>query len=789
MNAATPLDLASEHLSRGWQPVPIPLKSKKPIGKEWQLRRLTPDTLAAHFNGKPMNVGVLLGEPSGWLIDADLDTPEACRLADLFLPPTPCWFGRPGKPGSHRLYIARGLDAIKFQHRQRHAGGKSKALTVLELRSTGGQTVFPGSVHESGERITWHDPSDPAEVDPGELRQAAADLAAASLLARFWPGKAGDGDGGCRHDASLALAGFLCRGGIEQERAERIMRGIATATGADDPQVKVANVRSTYAKAEAGEKFTGRARLIAFIEEKAVDKAGEWLEVQRGLIFGPGPDDGSILGTPTPGDDFIGSAWDHAKRADADTGEAEAGETKNPRGLILDRGNPRHTAKKFIKERLRGDGGARLLHYWRGDWWRWNGSHYAAAEPVAVRGEISAYTERAKVWVKRGDALELEEFKPTKSRTDNITDAMQQLTHLPADADAPRWLDGRDTPNPAELLPCRNGVLHLPDAALLPHDPLLFTTGGLDYDFDPTAGEPREWLAFLNQLWPGDPESIDTLQRWFGYLLTNETAQQKALMLIGPKRSGKGTIARVLTRLIGPANVASPTLSSLTTNFGLWPLIGKGLATISDARLSGRADQAVIVERLLSVTGEDFITIDRKNQQQITVKLPTRFMLLSNELPRLGDSSGALASRFIVLRLEQSFYGNEDHGLTERLLAELPGILLWAMDGWSDLQERGRFDQPATAADLIEELSDLSSPISAFIRDRCRVDAAEDVSIDTLYRAWRRWCDDEGRDHPGTKQWFSKDLRAAVPSLATVQRRVGGGERERFFAGIGLVYS
>jgi putative DNA primase/helicase len=127
--------------------------------------------------------------------------------------------------------------------------------------------------------------------------------------------------------------------------------------------------------------------------------------------------------------------------------------------------------------------------------------------------------------------------------------------------------------------------------------------------------------------------------------------------------------------MLGLANCCAPTLAALGTNFGLWPLIGKRLAVIGDARLSGRTDQAVVTERLLSISGEDALTIDRKNLPPVTVKLPTRIVILTNELPRLSDASGALAGRFLILRLENSFYGREGMNLTDRLMKELPGIL------------------------------------------------------------------------------------------------------------------
>ncbi len=220
--------------------------------------------------------------------------------------------------------------------------------------------------------------------------------------------------------------------------------------------------------------------------------------------------------------------------------------------------------------------------------------------------------------------------------------------------------------------------------------PRFFTTSALEFDPDPAAAPPNSWHEFLHQLFDGDLEALELLQEWFGYCLTGDTSQQKMMLIVGPKRSGKGTIARVLTRLIGTGNVCGPTTSSLAGTFGLQPLIGKTLALVSDARFHGE-NIPTVLERLLLITGEDAVTIDRKFLGSVTMKLPTRFMFLSNEFPKLTDASGALASRFMILRLTQSFFGNEDHGLTDRLISELPGILNWAIEGWRRLRERGRF--------------------------------------------------------------------------------------------------
>jgi putative DNA primase/helicase len=226
-------------------------------------------------------------------------------------------------------------------------------------------------------------------------------------------------------------------------------------------------------------------------------------------------------------------------------------------------------------------------------------------------------------------------------------------------------------------------------------------------------------------------------------------------------------------------------MASLQTNFGLAPFLSKSLAVISDARISGRADTPQIVERLLSITGEDFQSIDRKFREVLTCTLPTRFMVLSNELPHLRDASAALASRMLVLRLERSWLGHEDRTLTERLLTELPGILNWAIAGWDRLRKLGRFVQPQSGQELHEALEELTSPIGAFLREQCVLDPDQQVTIGELFGRWQTWCRASGRDHPGTQQSFAKDLWAAVPGLRRLRVSAGGG-RARSYGGIGL---
>ena len=455
--------------------------------------------------------------------------------------------------------------------------------------------------------------------------------------------------------------------------------------------------------------------------------------------------------------------------------------------LILSPGYPLVSARVFVDEEFT-PGGQRILICYGGKFFQWDGNCYRPMEEADLRARVYSFMQGT-LRPEKGKKgfVYLAPFGPTKHRVGSIIDALESDTILPVSITPPAWLDRNENDPPAyELLVCNSSLLHLPTLRKLPPTFRLFVTSSLPIEYDPDAPMPKQWLKFLGELWPDDPGSIATLQQWFGYCLTVDTRQQKILMLIGPRRSGKGTIGRVLTGLLGEHNVVGPTTSSLVRPFGLQPLLGRNLAIVSDARFSGRSDQGEVVERLLCISGEDKLTIDRKHISAVTAKLVTRFMFLTNELPRLADTSGALAGRFIVLKLIRSFYGCEDLGLTKKLLEELPGILCWAIEGWQQLRHQGHFTQPQSGHEAVKELEDLGSPISAFLKECCEVGPEYSVATIELYKGWCTWCEEHGLKDPGTDACFGRDLMAALPSKN--KRRLRGDDKKRhwFYQGLQL---
>jgi putative DNA primase/helicase len=429
--------------------------------------------------------------------------------------------------------------------------------------------------------------------------------------------------------------------------------------------------------------------------------------------------------------------------------------------------------------------GLRTLLAWRGGFMRWEKTHWAEVDAAHLRSEI--YTPLGQVVYrhKTKTDVEIRPWNPDKRKVANVIEAMQAIGYLSTDIDPPSWINLHSAAEsaPAQTISCKNGLLDLSMRELHKHTPAFFNVVTVPFDYDPDASNPVAWLEFLESLWPDDPDSIALLQEYVGYVLCGRTDMQKMLLLIGPTRSGKGTIARMLTELVGRRHVAGPTLASLGTNFGLSPLLGKPLAVISDARL-GNTPSHTVVERLLSITGEDMLTVDRKFRDPWSGKLPTRFAILSNELPKFRDSSGAIANRLLILQMTHSFLGREDRTLDARLRAELPGILNWALEGLDRLNDNDRFTVPGTSEDAANLMMDLASPMSAFVRDCCVREPQAEVYRDDLYQAWQSWADDNGH-RSGSKSTFGRDLRSVVPELRDFKRKIGG-QLHRYYACIAL---
>jgi hypothetical protein len=257
------LTTAILYIKLGWAVLPIPEKSKAPTIKNWTELRITVEEAPGYFT-EGSNVGVILGDASKGLVDVDLDCKGAADLAADFLPPTGLCHGRESRPWSHWWYVAAPVP-------QYAAYDDVDGSRLVELRSTGHQTVVPPSIHPSGEQIVWHDEREPAKVSPEVLETAVRRLAACTLVARHWPEK------GSRNTAALALTGALLRIGWLPSETETFVSAAARVAGDEEWQQRGNCATSTERRLVEERKATGWPTLCEVLGQPAVERLRDWL--------------------------------------------------------------------------------------------------------------------------------------------------------------------------------------------------------------------------------------------------------------------------------------------------------------------------------------------------------------------------------------------------------------------------------------------------------------------------------------------------------------------------------
>lgn len=479
--------------------------------------------------------------------------------------------------------------------------------------------------------------------------------------------------------------------------------------------------------------------------------------------------------------DTVRYAWEQVDNA-LKKGATAADTTSDGR-RILDPKDPFRTGKRLLSE-LYPD-----TIRWNDDFLSYRDGAYRDVEDDGVKAELWRELDKAMVWVKKDNQQVLARFKPNRNNVLETLAALKAIAHIPADnLSPPCWLaDGG--PDPLSILPCRNGLLDVRTGELVPASADFFTRNAVDVEFDPAAPEPEIFLRFIEDVMP-DPLARELLREWMAYLLTPDVSQQKILLMVGPARAGKGVTQRIIRELVGVGNTCNPLSSDMGgTNVGaLEVLIGKSVAFMSDARFSRTANSHAVTERLLTISGGDPITISRKYKDAWNGQLPTRFVMLTNELPQLKDNSPALANRFVPLLFEKSFLGREDPTLAARIIAsELPGILNWALEGRRQLDRRGRFKLPQASEDAIAEIMDLGSPVAAFVRQYCDEGPGKQIKKEVLFDKWKQHCK-ENEVPWGKPEEFARDLYAATNHRVKSVRLAAdsSGRRPYVFDGIDL---
>lgn len=324
-----------------------------------------------------------------------------------------------------------------------------------------------------------------------------------------------------------------------------------------------------------------------------------------------------------------------------------------------------------------------------------------------------------------------------------------------------------------------NGTLNTETGELEPHSPENYHRSGMEFDYDAEAKCPL-WLATLDALFlpDADAEAKKMLvQEWFGYNLTPMTKYQVMLWLYGGGANGKSVVTRVLRELLGIDNVCSIPLSQLGARFIGAELEGK-LANIVDEIATNALMQE---DEMKKVVSGDPIMVERKGKDPYFFSPTARITAATNTLPPSKDSTHGLDRRLMIVPCNRTFTPAEmDRSLGDKLVQELPGIFVWALEGQARLRLQDVFTIPPSSLEAMEDFKVCRNSVSLFKRDCLELpktsltlvgsgNKTDRIPSHDLYRTYKAYCS------ANTYQAFAKEgFGKKLKDLGVEQIRTGG---------------
>jgi P4 family phage/plasmid primase-like protien len=629
----TPLNAAIAWIQRGFSPVPVPYRSKRPVLHGWQGLEISLDVAPQYFNGPTQNIGVLLGDKHG-STDIDCDCPEAITAARELLPETALIFGRKSKPFSHYLY--RSDPPVRTQQ-----FNDLDHTTLIELRglsadgSIGLQTVVPPSLHKTGEAIRFEQGFDgpPANVDADLLVSAVGRVAAVALLSRHWPTK------GSQHHAFLALAGMLARGKWRLDEAKSFHRAIYKCLWPANPELGAADseVQSTFAKHATDGKITAVPTLIGLLDKKVIDLAIRWLGLNRAQNRH--------------------YHWN-------DTGNADRLADLYGHELI------------YCTER-------KSYYIWTGQ--RWKFDEFVEVEKRAEQTMLGAYDEAKHIT----DGDKRNEFLRFVSKSLSRS-ALANTMHLAKKK--VRQASANDFDRDPWALNTENGTVDLRTGALRPHRPEDLLSKLIPLRYDPHAKCPQ-FMSFLYRIMGSHPDASESenaraeqlvsyLQKALGCAATGKP-EKLLFILHGEGNNGKTTLLEVIRDALGDREYAGQVqvdslmirpkeaLSSNAVNTDLADLEGCRFVSSSEVEQG----QRLSLSRVKYLTGVGQIKARRLRENMITFQPTYKLFLDCNHRPVITDPNDAIWNRMKCIPFKVQIPEKEiDKDLLAKLRPQLPGF-------------------------------------------------------------------------------------------------------------------
>lgn len=364
-----------------------------------------------------------------------------------------------------------------------------------------------------------------------------------------------------------------------------------------------------------------------------------------------------------------------------------------------------------------------------------------------------------------------------RSRLDNMLYlAQSELQARTEDFDLNPW-----------LLNVGNGILDLQTGKLSTHEPKAHITKIAGADYDPGATCPT-WERFLDRIFSGNQDLVKFIQRAAGYSLTGDVSEQVFFFLYGTGANGKSTFANAIHDIMLEYGMKARAEVLMLRRYDAIP---EETAQIAGVRFMLAAElgegQRLNEPLIKDLTGGDKLRARLLYRKSFEFYPMAKVWLYGNHKPAVyGTDEGIWRRPKLIPFAVKIPEGEQDKRLPEKLRAELPGILTWAVRGCLEWQRQG-LNPPEAVNAATREFRAEQDLIGQFIGDCCLISELATVTAGELYEAYKAWADNGGVT-PKSRFVFARQLEERGHSTTnpdgSKRRDIAG---RAYYTGLGLL--
>lgn len=377
--------------------------------------------------------------------------------------------------------------------------------------------------------------------------------------------------------------------------------------------------------------------------------------------------------------------------------------------LYTDLYNARRFAEMFKNDlRWSRDYGGWFI--WNGKLWERDNNNAIRKFPVQVYDELKRQLEE---WT--GDNTSQELF----ARHVKSTGSEGKMNAMSNTAQAFLGAQAAEFDAETELFNCTNGTYNLSTHEFQSHDPndMLSKMSGVKYDYE--AKCPM-WFKFLDDIFIGNEDIIEFIQRAIGYSLTTSTKEHCMFIFYGTGANGKSRFIDTIVSMLGDYALNCPSSTFIKKQATGIPndiarLKGARMVTAIESNQNVSLDEMVIKQ----VTSEDKITARFLNKEFFDFVPTFKVYFATNHKPNIHGTDNGIWRRIRMIPFEfRVTQQNEDKFLGEKLKKEMAGIFNWAIEGVKKWQRNG-LQTPQVILDATGTYQDEEDDIGNFIKDYC----------------------------------------------------------------------